>query len=81
MSTQTQNQSVYICGAGESFDLVALIRYGDMRYAAELLGANPHLCHLLRFTGGEALTLPWIDAPRAVDETGAGVVTPPWKQG
>lgn len=70
----------YLCSAGESFDIVALLLYGDAQYTPALLSANPALCHLLRFAGGERLVVPQITTPQAVDETGAGVTTPPWKE-
>lgn len=69
---------VYHCAAGESWDSVALELYGDEKYAAELLSANPALCHMVVFEGGEILYIP------VVEQTGEGetVYTPanaPWK--
>ena len=48
----------YVCRAGECFDSVALAVYGDEKYAAELLCANPKLCRIPVFEGGEELLLP-----------------------
>ena len=69
---------VYHCAAGESWDSVALELYGDEKYAAELLRANPALCHKIVFEGGEELYMP------VVYKTGndAQAYTPanaPWK--
>lgn len=68
---------IYTCSAGETFDGVALAVYGDERYAPELLNANPTLCHLLRFQGGEVLTAPTIEIREGqlVADT-----TPPWRR-
>ena len=68
----------YRCAAGESWDSVALKIYGDEKYAADLLAANPALCRLLIFTGGEKVHLPTLEVPT----TEAAVYTPaaaPWK--
>ena len=48
----------YHCAAGESWDSVALAVYGDEKYAADLLAANPALCHTVIFTGATLLSLP-----------------------
>lgn len=74
----TRSGYEYHCAAGESWDSVALSVYGDEKYAADLLGMNPALCHVLVFTGGERLHLPTI----AVADDGAAMYTPanaPWK--
>ena len=47
----------YICSAGESFDSVARVVYGDEKYAADLLCSNPEQGLKLRFDGGETLLL------------------------
>ena len=67
----------YPCAAGESWDSVAQKVYGDERYAADLLAANPENCHKHIFTGGEKLRLPTL----AISSTGS-VYTPanaPWR--
>lgn len=50
----------YVCSAGETFDAVARKVYGDEKYAAELLCANPEHATLSMFTGMEVLLLPSI---------------------
>jgi hypothetical protein len=58
---------------GEAFDSLALVLYGNEKYASELLLANPNLCHKIIFDGGEVLNVPQI-----LDE--AINPLPPWKQ-
>lgn len=66
----------YPCSAGETFDSVALAVYGDEKYAADLLNANPALCRKMVFTGGETLLLPVVYiAEDSYTDTAA-----PWKQ-
>lgn len=72
-----------ICAMGETFDSIALEIFGDERYAAELLAANPLLARITVFSGGEALTLPEVDTPdedEEEEEEGAMPVTAPWKE-
>ncbi len=72
---------VYIASAGETFDSVAREVYGDEKYAAEILCANPEVCGKGVFDGGEHLRLPWVQLP---PEGGPGTsVVPdkaPWKE-
>ena len=68
----------YVCSGGESFDSVAFDVYGDEKYAAELLCANPELCHLVRFAGGERLYMPVIEVP--ADEEAALPEVAPWEE-
>lgn len=57
------NQSGYMyhCAAGESWDSIALAVYGDEKYAAELISANPEHSGRLIFMGGEKLLIPAIN--------------------
>lgn len=74
----TRSGYEYHCAAGESWDSVALSVYGDEKYAADILAANPALCHIVIFTGGERLALPTLEI---AGDDGA-VYTPanaPWK--
>lgn len=68
----------YHCAAGESWDSVALKIYGDEKYAAELLAANPALCHILIFVGGEQVHLPTLEVP-STESAGYFPATAPWK--
>lgn len=75
----TISDYVYRCSAGETFDSAALAIYGDERYAAELMSANPELCGNLYFSGGENLRLPVVETVKRDD--GQTVKTAPWKEG
>lgn len=68
----------YTCSAGETFDIVAMNVYGDEKYAAELLCANPTLSLIPVFTGGEIVELPEIDIPTEETEELA-LAKAPWK--
>lgn len=69
----------YHCSGGEAFDSVALEIYGDEKYAAEILCANPGYCEKLVFTGGEILELPALQT--AVTGTNGETIRPaPWKE-
>lgn len=65
----------YVCAAGESFDSVARKLFGDEKYAAELLNANPEEDGKLVFSGGEMLRLPM----KYSDES-QGAESAPWRQ-
>lgn len=71
----------YVCSEAETFDLVALMVYGDEKYAAELMNANPELCHIAMFSGGEILYLPIVEV---VEDDGSGTgfmpTKAPWKE-
>ena len=69
----------YTCSAGETFDSVSRSVYGDERYAADLICANPEHGQRVVFAGGELLYLPRIIVPKKED--GALPVKAPWKEG
>lgn len=69
----------YVCTAGETFDAVARKVYGDEKYAAELLCANPEHATRSMFTGMEVLLLPSITV-LPVNQTEISTVAP-WKEG
>ncbi len=70
---------ICVCRAGESFDLLALMIYGDERYAADLMNANPSMCRTMVFGGGEKLDVPILDIADDEMENGAPGAAP-WKQ-
>ena len=72
----------YQCVAGETFDSVALEVYGDESYSCELLFANPTLCMIPIFTGGELLDLPIVEIPDEEGEEDVTFMPPdaPWKE-
>ena len=69
----------YRCSAGETFDSVALDIFGDEKYAANLLCANPEHDRKMVFEGGERLYLPVVEAPED-DAAGELPAVPPWKE-
>lgn len=69
----------YRCAANESFDSVALAVYGDEKYAPDLMDANPDLCGMTVFFGGEALALPVLDVPETSEEAALANTIAPWK--
>lgn len=71
----------YHCVAGETFDSVALAVYGDEKYACEILNANPTLCMMTIFLGGELLDLPVVTIPDDEDEEDSFMPpNAPWKE-
>ena len=69
---------VYVCSAGETFDSVAREVYGNEKYAAEILCANPECATKIVFAGDEKLYLPSIFVlPQDQAEL---PTTPPWKE-
>lgn len=74
----------HICSAGETFDSVAMAEYEDEKYACELLNANPALCHIPIFNGGEVLELPVVEIPEDADEDATEAeympAVAPWKE-
>lgn len=59
----TLSGTKYMCVAGESWDYIALVVYGNEKYAADLMNANPLFTYTPVFTGGEVLDIPVIDVP------------------
>lgn len=78
----TLSNTLYRCTAGETFDSVALEVYGNENYASEILNANPDLCLVTMFSGGELLDLPIVEIVDAEteDEETIMPVVPPWKE-
>lgn len=71
----------YICSAGETFDSIARQVWGDERYAAELLCANPEYAGQTIFLGTETLYLPTIYIPKEeADEMSVEPIKAPWKE-
>ena len=76
----SQRGLTYTCSAGETFDGIALALYGNERLVYELLAANPSLCHMSAFQGGEILLIPIIVAQEDELNTGRGADAAPWKR-
>lgn len=69
---------VFTCSAGDTFDSIALTVYGDEKYAAELLCANPEHAMTCVFAGQERLLLPSIVIPP--EDQMELPAAPPWKE-
>lgn len=69
---------VYYCSAGETFDSVALAVFGNEKYACELMNANPGICHISVFAGGEVIWTPILNLPSEGKDAAPSVA--PWKE-
>ncbi len=67
----------YTCAAGETMDSVALDIYGDEKYAAELMAANPEYTGQAVFFGMEKLRLPVVEVQ---GQTAEEPTEAPWKE-
>ena len=75
----TLSGTQYQCVAGETYDIVALVIYGDEKYACEIMCANPELCTIPVFSGGELLDLPVVQVI-SQNENGGMPDKAPWKE-
>lgn len=64
----------YIASAGESFDSISAVVYGDEDKAHEIISRNGKYAHKIRFEGGEKLEVPELNLA-------ATNSLPPWKRG
>ena len=64
----------YTCRAGDSFDLLAGQAYGEESMASAIIAANPDLCDVVIFDGGEAISLPLVDRVETPE------TLPPWRR-
>ena len=76
----TLSGQTYTCSAGETFDSVALEVYEDEKYSCELLNANPSLCRIPIFSGGEVLELPVVEVSEEDEDDEYMPATAPWKE-
>ena len=76
----TLSGQTYTCSAGETFDSVALEVYEDEKYSCELLNANPSLCRIPIFAGGEVLELPVVEVSEEDEDDEYMPATAPWKE-
>ena len=72
-----RERQVYVCDAGDTFDLAAIKLFGDEKYARELMAANLKQAQTQVFTGGEQLLVPEID--RSDEGAQAFSKTAPWR--
>lgn len=66
--------STYTTVQGDTWDIIALKKYGTEKGMHLLLGANPAHRDTVLFSAGIAIIVP--DAPAAVNEN-----LPPWRRG
>lgn len=64
----------HTCRTGESFDLLAGQAYGQETMADVIVAANPDLCDVLLFEGGEVIDLPLVERVESPD------TLPPWRR-
>ena len=76
----TMSDYIYLCSAGETFDQVALDVYGDEKYGADILCANPEHSGRAVFIGGERLRLPEIAIPEETYGVKIASDKAPWKE-
>ena len=76
----TLSGTQYQCVAGETFDSIALAVYGDEMHSCEIMCANPLICMVPMFTGGEILDLPIVEIPAEDASEVFMPATAPWKE-
>lgn len=76
----TLSGQTYTCTAGQTFDMVSLLVYGDEIYACDLLCANPEYATKPIFTGGEVLYLPVVEIPVVDEDEDYMPPNAPWKE-
>ncbi len=73
------NIGTYVCSGGETFDSIALSLFMDEQYACDLLAANPSLCQIMVFKGGEVLSVPDLDIIQEEYQSAVASDVAPWK--
>lgn len=74
MSQQIVGYIDYTAQGGDTFDSIALAAYDEERMASTIIAANPDLCDVLIFEGGELVKVPIVDTV-TTSET-----LPPWRR-
>lgn len=64
----------YMAVEGDTFDGIALQAYNNAHLASLLIQVNIRYAEMLRFEGGEIITIPIIDLVKSTR-------MPPWKRG
>lgn len=70
----------YPASEGDTFDGIALLQYGDEKYAAEIMAANPELTNKMVLNAGDMVFLPVVEVPPETEETDYAPYTAPWKE-
>ena len=74
MSQQTVGFIEYTAQGGDTFDSIALAAYNEERMASTIIAANPDLCDVLIFEGGELVRIPIVEPVTTPD------TLPPWRR-
>ena len=74
MSQQTVGFIEYTAQGGDTFDSIALAAYNEERMASTIITANPDLCDVLIFEGGELVRIPIVETVNTPD------TLPPWRR-
>lgn len=74
MSQQIVGYIDYTAQGGDTFDSIALAAYDEERMASTIIAANPDLCDVLIFEGGELVKVPIVDSATTAD------TLPPWRR-
>ena len=74
MSQQTVGFIEYTAQGGDTFDSIALAAYNEERMASTIITANPNLCDVLIFEGGELVRIPIVETVTTPD------TQPPWRR-
>lgn len=70
----TQSSYEYIAAAGDTWDSIAYKAYLQERMATLIIKANPRMCHIVTFSGGEKLTIPIVSKATTPQSL------PPWRR-
>lgn len=68
------------CAAGDSFDSLSLLFFGDEKYAGDLMNANPESSGKIVFDGGEEIYIPVIEEAEESSESKYANTIAPWKE-
>ena len=74
MSQQTVGFIEYTAQGGDTFDSIALAAYNEERMASTIITANPDLCDILIFEGGELVRIPIVETVETPE------TLPPWRR-
>ena len=74
MSQQTVGFIEYTAQGGDTFDSIALAAYNEEHMASTIITANPDLCDVLIFEGGELVRIPIVETVTTPD------TLPPWRR-
>lgn len=74
MPTNVMGYRDYVCRMGDTFDLLAGQAYGQESMSSTIIAANPDLCDVVMFDGGEKLRIPVVQTVETPE------TLPPWRR-